>query len=153
MKYKCFKLLFFVFFAYQLSAQTEEVPPPPPTDLLVAPELKKPEPPNDKVYELFELTKLPEFPGGEKEVFNFIAKELQYPVAAREKHISGTVLLSFLIDKAGRVRSIQIIRDIGGGCGKEALRVISKMPPWTPGEVKGEIVQSRYSLPISFRFH
>lgn len=105
----------------------------------------------EKTYELFDIQKPPSFPGGEKELLKFLSENIKYPPLARENNIAGNVALTFVVDKDGSVRDVQIIKDIGGGCGKEAVRVVQTMPKWIPGEANGNSVKVRYTLPVRFR--
>jgi protein TonB len=147
-------LLFLSACATSIFAQTETPPVEiPPMDTTMRVVEKKPVLQNDKVYEIFELTKLPSFPGGEAEMYKYISKELQYPAVARKKRITGSVLLSFDVSTLGKVGNVRIIKDIGGDCGMEARRVVMNMPDWSPGEFEGQVVVSRYSLPFRFRLN
>ena len=78
----------------------------------------------DKTYEMFDIQKPPSFPGGEGELLKYLASNIKYPPLARENNIQGVVALTFVIGKDGRVRDVKIVKDIGGGCGKEAIRVV-----------------------------
>ena len=111
MHFKTILLLLFSLFFNVLSAQTD-----PP---------KKEE---DKTFEVFDLEKQPMFPGGESAMMEYLSKNIQYPILARENGIQGTIVLSFLVGKDGSVSELQMIKDIGGGCGKEAMRVVRAMP-------------------------
>jgi len=114
----------------------EPAPPPPP-------------PPVDEVYNYVEV--FPEFPGGEAEMQKFIARNIVYPQVALETGIEGVVVIQFVVDSKGIIRNPVIVRDIGGGCGEEAIKVIKKMPTWKPGEQNGRPVSVRYTLPVRFR--
>ncbi len=127
----------------------------PPTDVDV-PDLKtvyvEDQPKvEDKIYDNFTVQKPPTFPGGEKELLKFLAENIQYPALARENNIQGNVALTFVVNKDGQVSDITVLRDIGGGCGKEALRVMNSMPRWSPGEANGHPVKVRFTLPVRFR--
>ncbi len=93
---------------------------------------------------------LPTFPGGEKAVYDFIEKNLQYPEAACDANIEGSVVVQFVIEKDGTIGRVLVIRDIGGGCGKEAARVVKMMPKWNPAKNNGKPVRFEFSLPIEF---
>ena len=56
----------------------------------------------------------------------------------------------FVVEKDGQISNVKILRDIGGGCGKEVLRVINAMPKWKPGIFNGEPVRTEFVLPITF---
>ncbi len=105
----------------------------------------------DRVYEMFDIHKPPGFPGGDAELLKYLAENIKYPPLARENNIQGVVALAFVVDKDGRVREVNILKDIGGGCGKEALRVVASMPKWLPGEANGHPVKVRFTLPMRFR--
>ncbi len=105
----------------------------------------------DKTYEMFDIQKPPGFPGGEKELLKYLGENIKYPPLARENNIQGTVALTFVVTKDGSVRDVQIVKDIGGGCGKEAVRVVESMPKWNPGEANGHPVKVRFTLPVRFR--
>jgi len=80
----------------------------------------------------------------------FISQSIEYPEAAQDADIEGTVYVSFVIGKDGRVSQSNILKDIGGDCGKEALRVIRSMPPWQAAYDQGSPVAVKLSLPIQF---
>lgn len=93
---------------------------------------------------------MPQFPGGEMEMIKFIRYNVQYPTRATEMHISGTVLVNFVIDRDGKITRLKVIRGIGGGCDEEAVRVLSKMPTWSPGKQGGKTVLVSFTVPIKF---
>lgn len=132
-----------------LFAQTEEQPPTESPRLDAAPVVAT-KPQMETIYDLFDLEVLPQFPGGERAMFQFVRDSLQYPPIARKKGISGMVPVSFVIDTLGGISSVSLVRDIGGGCGKEALRLVKAMPRWSPGSYKGRKVKTRYTLPVRF---
>lgn len=93
----------------------------------------------------------PEFPGGKDSLEAFIKRNLVYPQKAKEKGISGKVYLTFVVEKDGSITNIKVLRDIGGDCGAEAVRVVKLMPKWKPGVQRGKPVRVQYNLPIYFR--
>ena len=105
----------------------------------------------DKVYETFDIQKMPSFPGGEAELQKFLRDNINYPAIARENNIQGTAALSFVVGKDGSISNVTILKDPGGGCGKEAVRVVNSMPKWTPGEANGNAVKVKFTLPVRFR--
>ena len=105
----------------------------------------------DKVYETFDIQKMPSFPGGEGELAKFLQENINYPAIARENNIQGTAALSFVVGKDGTITNVQILKDPGGGCGKEAIRVVQSMPKWQPGEANGNPVKVKFTLPVRFR--
>jgi TonB family protein len=100
---------------------------------------------------MFDITQQPSYPGGNKALLHFLASNIVYPDSARAKNVQGIVAATFVIAKDGSLTDAAIIRDIGGGCGEEVLRVLSLMPKWTPGQVDGKPVKVRFTLPVRFR--
>ncbi len=105
----------------------------------------------DSSYNLITFEKLPVFPGGERELLKFLAENIRYPPLALENDIQGTVVLRFVVNEDGQMTNMVLIRDIGGGCGQEALRIMNSMPCWKPGEINGHPVKMRFDLPVRFR--
>jgi protein TonB len=110
-----------------------------------------PPPVEEKTYEMFDIQKPPTFPGGEQALMKYLAENIQYPPLARENNIQGKVVLTFVVDKDGQVKDVNIVKDLGGGTGKEAVRVVRSMPRWSPGEANGHPVKVRYTLPVKFQ--
>lgn len=107
---------------------------------------------NEGYYSTTEV--LPSFPGGRKALESFFEKNLEYPVDATDNGIEGTVDLNFAVDEKGKVYAPKVTSDpVGYGIEKEALRVFSKMPAWTPGKIKGKNVKTKYNLPIKFQLY
>lgn len=103
----------------------------------------------DKVYEKAEI--MPEFPGGEQAMMDFVAKNVTYPKEAMEKEISGRVMVGFIVEKDGSISDVKVVKGIGGGCDEEAVRVVKAMPKWIPGNDKGKPVRVHYTLPLTFK--
>ena len=92
----------------------------------------------------------PEFPGGTDSLIAFIQRNLHYPDEAKLNKIEGKVFVTFTIEADGSVSNIKVLRDIGGGCGAEAVRVVKMMPKWKPGRQRGKAVRTQFNLPILF---
>ena len=104
---------------------------------------------NGKVFEKAEV--MPEFPGGEQAMMDFVAKNVQYPKEAMEKEISGRVLVGFIVEKDGSISETEVVKGIGGGCDEEAVRVVKAMPKWKPGKQDGKTVRVHFLLPLTFK--
>ncbi len=65
--------------------------------------------------------------------------------------VKGTVYVSFVIRKNGKVSKVNVIRGIGSGCYEEAVRVVESMPNWNPGYENGVPVKVEYHLPVIFK--
>lgn len=92
----------------------------------------------------------PEFPGGLDALAQYLAKNIQYPDLARQNNITGRVFVTFVVEKDGSVGQVKVLRDIGGGCGAEAMRVVKSMPKWKPGKQRGKPVRTQFNLPVNF---
>lgn len=131
------------------------IPPPP-----------KIEEPDETIFVAAE--DMPRFPGCEelttkkekeacatKKLLEFIYKNIKYPPIARENGIEGTVVVSFVVEKNGKIADAKVLRDIGGSCGQEALRIVNLMNQqnqiWRPGMQRGVPVRVQFNLPIKFK--
>ena len=117
------------------------------------------------------VEQMPRFPGcedidGSKDVkkscadtklLQFIHKRIKYPAIARDNGIEGRCFVSFIVEKDGSVTDVKLLRDIGGQCGQESLRVVNlmvkKQIKWTPGKQGGRNVRVQFNLPIHFRLN
>lgn len=119
-----------------------------PSDLGTTTEVVKDDKPEEP---LTFVEAMPQFPGGEKELLTYFAQNIKYPAIARESGIQGRVILEFVVEKSGQVTNIAIRRDIGGGCGKEAVRVAQEMPAWKAGNQNGNSVRVKMNIPVVFK--
>jgi protein TonB len=103
---------------------------------------------DNTVYSTAGIEVKPDFPGGIEKFYQFVGKNYQTP---EEEGLKGKVFVSFVVEKDGSLTDIKVLRDIGYGTGKEAIRVLNKCPKWTPGEQNGKKVRCTYSLPISIQ--
>ena len=94
---------------------------------------------------------MPQYTGGEEAMMKYVAENIKYPQAAKDKNIGGRVFVSFVIEKDGSVNEVKVMRGIGGGCDEEAVRVIKGMPKWKPGIQKGKPVRVSYMMPLNFK--
>lgn len=92
----------------------------------------------------------PEFPGGMEALYKYLAQNIKYPQLARENNITGKVYVTFVVEKDGSIANPKVLRDIGGGCGAEAIRVVKAMPKWNPGKQRGKAVRVQFNLPVNF---
>jgi protein TonB len=97
------------------------------------------------------VEQMPQFGSGERELLEYLAKNIKYPAFARINSIQGTVVIQFIVDKDGSVTEPTVVREVGGGCDEEAIRVIKSMPKWIPGKQQGKPVKVRYTLPVKFK--
>ena len=92
----------------------------------------------------------PGYPGGDAARIKYLQKNITYPEMAKESNIQGTVYVTFVVEKDGRITSVKVLRGIGGGCDEEAVRVIKKMPSWKPGKQRGRAVRVQFNMPVRF---
>lgn len=83
-------------------------------------------------------------------LIKYIASSLTYPETAKGTGLEGTVYVSFVVDQDGKVVQPKVLRDIGGGCGEEAIRVLNEMPDWEAATVSDEPVNIMLKLPLHF---
>ena len=100
------------------------------------------------VYDIAEQA--PAFPGGSQAMRQFIKDNLRYPQAAKENGIQGRVILQFVVDETGQVTDPKVLRSIDPSLDAEAIRLVSSMPRWTPGQQDGKVVAVRYTIPVTF---
>ncbi|MCC6725198.1 MAG: energy transducer TonB [Saprospiraceae bacterium] len=96
------------------------------------------------------VEQMPVYPDGEAALLKFIYENIQYPVLARENGVQGTVYITFVVERDGSITNVKTVRDIGGGCGEEAIRVVKLMPKWLPGKQRGVPVRVQFTLPIKY---
>ncbi len=96
------------------------------------------------------VDQMPQFPGGDREMLRFIKNNLRYPLSAQENNIQGTVILNFVVNREGKIINLKVIKGIGFGCDEESIRVMEKMPSWSPGKQRGQTVLVSFTMPIRF---
>ncbi len=95
---------------------------------------------------------MPEFPGGQKALFEYLSKNVKYPVIAQENGIQGRVICQFVVNRDGSIVDVEVVRSGGDpSLDKEAIRVIKSMPKWKPGKQRGKPVRVKYTVPVNFR--
>jgi TonB family protein len=98
------------------------------------------------------LDKAPFLIGNENELPAFISKNIKYPEIALENGIEGIVIIGFTVDEEGKCSDVRIVKDIGAGCGAEAMRVFNRtLNFWLPGELNGLPVSVPMTLPVRFK--
>ncbi|MEZ5107205.1 MAG: energy transducer TonB [Draconibacterium sp.] len=98
----------------------------------------------------FIVEEMPEFPGGEPALRNWLASQVKYPVIAQENGIQGKVYVTFVVGKDGSISNATVARGVDPSLDKEALRVVNNLPKWKPGKQRGKPVNVSYTVPINF---
>jgi len=128
---------------------------------------KKKTPANGDVFKVVE--QMPRFPAAcpdahsdqalkacaDRAMLEFIYRNIKYPQTARDNNTEGMVVVSFIVEKDGSTSNAKIARDIGDGCGVEAVRVVELMQKqnirWAPGRQRGKPVRVQFNLPVRFK--
>jgi len=111
----------------------------------------EPEPDEDEVFMVVEDS--PEFPGGIEALLKYLKDNIKYPSICRENNIQGRVIVSFVVNKDGKIVDPEVVKGVNPQLDKEALRVIAGMPSWKPGKQRGKAVRVKYSVPVNFRLN
>jgi TonB family protein len=94
----------------------------------------------------------PTFQGGDENAFStWVKNHIQYPPTAKENGIQGRVMLFFVVDTDGSVQDVIVLRGVDPALDKEAIRVVSSSPKWTPGRQDGQTVRVAYNFPVQFQ--
>lgn len=112
------------------------------TEIITAPTALPPTKPYEFVQEM------PSFNGN---MFGYLQSNLNYPAAAKENGIEGSVVIQFVVNEDGDISDVKVMRGLGGGCSEEAVRVVKSMPRWKPGRQNGQAVKVFFTLPIRFK--
>jgi periplasmic protein TonB len=93
----------------------------------------------------------PLFPGGDAAMLKFFADNMRYPALAKELNISGKVYVYFVVGTDGKVCDVGIVKSLDPEIDKEAIRVVSMLPTWTPGRRGEKPVPVSFIIPINFK--
>ena len=115
-------------------------------------EIAQPEPPKEEENKVFDVVEeQPSFPGGPAALMQWLRDNIKYPVVAAENGIEGRVIVQFVVSKTGSISDVRVARGVDPSLDREAIRVVSSMPKWTPGKQNGTTVNVRYTLPVTFK--
>lgn len=103
---------------------------------------------DNKVYETVAIESKPSFNGGLQKFYQFIGQNFRVPDV---EGLKGKIVMTFVVEKDGSLTDIKVLKDIGYGTGKEAIRVLQMCQKWTPGKQNGIPIRCIYTLPISIR--
>lgn len=104
---------------------------------------------DNNIYETAE--QMPEYPGGTSALMSYLGNNIRYPTIAIESGIQGTVYVTFCVEKDGSITNVTVSKSLDYYLDREAIRVVSSMPKWTPGKQKGKPVRTKFSVPVNFR--
>jgi TonB family protein len=103
----------------------------------------------EKVFKEAEV--MPEYPGGMEGLMNYMIESIKYPETAEADGLEGKVFVQFVIGKDGKVGQVEVVKSVRDDLDSEAVRVISEMADWTPGQQDGKTVSVQMVLPISYK--
>lgn len=106
---------------------------------------------NDMLFSVVEV--MPQYPGGQIAMLKYIMENIKYPEQAMKKGIQGRVVVSFIVEKDGRVSNVRLLRSVESSLDKEAVRVVKSMPKWSPGKQNGKPVRVRFNVPVMFKLN
>lgn len=104
---------------------------------------------NDSIYNV--VSENASFPGGDVALSDWMRKNMKYPEECRKQGIQGRVVISFVVNKDGRIVDLETVRSPHPALAEEGLRVVKSMPKWEPAKENGKVVRSRFNIPIMFR--
>ena len=96
------------------------------------------------------VEQIPQFPGGQAALMEYLTKNVKYPEEAHKKGVQGRVIASFVVEEDGSITNANIAKSVDPLLDAEALRVVNAMPNWTPGMQRGKAVRVKYTIPINF---
>ena len=114
--------------------------------------IAEPEPPKVEETKVFDVVEeMPQFPGGNSALMEYLGKNIKYPVVAEENGIQGRVVCTFVVERDGSITDVKVVRGVDSSLDKEAVRVVKSMPRWIPGKQNGSAVRVKYTLPVTFK--
>ena len=132
---------------------TEDNLPTAPVNMNVVPVqvIEEEQPVEQEIFEVVE--NMPEFPGGNAALMQYLAKNITYPTIAQENGTQGRVIIQFVVNQDGSIVDAKVARSVDPYLDKEALRVINAMPKWKPGMQRGKPVRVKFTVPVMFRLN
>ena len=114
--------------------------------------IAQPEPPKEEETKVFDVVEvMPTFPGGQAALFEWLSKNIKYPVVAEENGVQGRVIVTFVVERNGSITDVQVAKSVDPSLDKEAVRVVKAMPHWIPGKQNGSAVRVKFTVPVTFR--
>ena len=114
--------------------------------------IAEPEPPKVEETKVFDVVEeMPQFPGGQAALLEYLSKNIKYPVVAEENGIQGKVIVTFVVERDGSISDVKVVKSVDPSLDKEASRVVKSMPKWQPGKQNGSAVRVKYTVPVQFR--
>ncbi len=99
--------------------------------------------------EFTSVEKNAEFPGGQAAWIAFLSRHLRTP-SELEAGQKKTVYVRFVVDVDGSISKFEIVQSGGAAFDNEVIRVLKKMPKWTPAFQNGHNVSVIFTQPVTF---
>ena len=116
---------------------------------VVVDEKPKVEEETNKVFDVVE--QMPQFPGGQSALFDYLSSHIKYPVVAEENGVQGRVIVTFVVERDGSITDTKVAKSVDPSLDREAMRVVRTMPNWIPGKQNGSAVRVKFTVPVTFR--
>ncbi len=107
--------------------------------------------PAGKEYYYREVQVMPEPVGGFQEFYRQTSDKIIYPKDAQRRSIEGKVMVEVMVEKEGTITSARIAKGIGFGCDEEALNAVTMSPPWVPAKQRGQPIDYKMIIPVTFK--
>jgi protein TonB len=85
------------------------------------------------------------YTGGQDSLIAHLQRNIQYPALAKRNRVMGTCIIHFTLNEDGSISNAKILKEVGGGTGQEALRVVQLLRFNAPG------YSQQYSVPVHFK--
>ena len=120
---------------------------PEPIGEVVARPIPSPRPSSDEIFKSVE--QMPQFPGGDAALMEYIESHIQWPPMAG--CAQGRVIVQFVVEKDGSIGEVKVVRSVDKDLDKEAVRIVKTLPKFIPGRQNGQAVSVWYTLPVTFK--
>lgn len=104
---------------------------------------------SNRTFEVVE--QMPQYPGGNGALMQFLSSNIKYPTIAAENGVEGRVTVRFVVSKDGSIKDVKVAKSVDPALDKEAVRVVKSMPNWIPGKQNGRAVNVYYNVPVTFK--
>lgn len=97
------------------------------------------------------VKEMPQFPGGPTAFMKWLDTNIGYPKHCIDEKTEGDMEVVFYVLKDGTASDIKITKSIDPEIDRLVLRVLKRMPRWTPGKADGKNTAVQITLPIHFQ--
>ena len=96
------------------------------------------------------VEQLPEFPGGNVAMQQYLSQNKYYPPLAQDKKLKGTTEVRFIVQTDGTLTDIEVMKSAHPILDKEAVRLVRSMPLWIPAKSRGKLEPIYYRISVEF---